>query len=221
MKNVTSERSNPFGMRPPCPHRCSGSHARTAVFGYGDANADFHIIGDHPGVHGGATTGIPFTGSKSGTKIIDVLMETGLVEAEASNSMRPENCFLSYVYCCCVKSNSSPSREDYKKFERFFDAELRAIAADVLIPVGETPTMHVLQEYTNQYPRVSHDVADLHGQELRGRGFLVVPLMDPSTWTDADFEAAVVALKQVLSRDYKQMVDLGRFLPHGDPYFVR
>lgn len=221
MKNVTSERSNPFGMRPPCSQQCSAGDDRTAVFGYGDANADFHIIGDHPGAHGGTITGIPFTGSSSGNKIIDVLIETGLVSTHGSNSIRPENSFLSYLYCCCVQENFTPAPEDYKKFERFFDAELRAIAADVLVPVGETPTRYVLQEYTNQYPRVSHDMTHLHGRELRGRGFLVVPLLDPSTWTDEDFTVAVDALTQVLSRDYKQMVDLGRFLPHGDPYFVR
>lgn len=220
MKNVTSEISNPFGMRPPCSHRCSDGN-RTAVHGFGDANADFHVIGDHPGVHGGATTGIPFTGSTSGMKLIDAVSETGLLEVDGPTSIRPTNCFLSYIYCCCVTPNSAPSQSDYKKLERFFDAELRAIAADVLVPIGKTPTMHVLQEYTNQYTRVSHDMVDLHGQELRGRGFLVVPLLDPSTWTDADYRAAVNALTEVLTRDYKQMVDLGRFLPHGDPYFVR
>ncbi len=221
MKNVTNEISNPFGMRPPCSEQCISGSDRTAVFGYGDANADFHIIGDHPGKHGGGTTGIPFTGSRTGERIIDVLTETGLVDDTRSDSIRPTNSFLSYIYCCCVAPNSAPSREDYNQFERFFDAELRAIAADVLIPVGNRPTMHVLREYTNQYSRVSHAMTDLHGQELRGRGFLVVPLSDPSTWSDNEYDTAVDALKEVLTRDYKQMVDLGRFLPHGDPYFVR
>ena len=31
------------------------------VPGYGDANADFHVIGDHSDVHGGVETGVPFT----------------------------------------------------------------------------------------------------------------------------------------------------------------
>lgn len=33
------------------------------VPGCGDANADFHVIGDRPGVHGGIKTGVPFTGT--------------------------------------------------------------------------------------------------------------------------------------------------------------
>jgi len=40
-------------MRPDC---------ESFVPGYGDANADFHVVGDHPGVHGGVDAGIPFTG---------------------------------------------------------------------------------------------------------------------------------------------------------------
>lgn len=221
MRNVTSEISNPFGMRPPCDHPCTEQHVRTAVFGYGDANADFHVIGDHPGIHGGTTTGIPFTGSKNGKKLINVLTAVGLIETEDTESLSPENCFLSYLHCCCVPEGSTPSASEYEQLERFFDAELRAISADVLIPVGRTATMHVLKEYTNQYQRISHDMTELHANELRGRGFLVVPLIDPSLWTDTASHSAKIALTTVLSRDYKQMVDLGRFLPGGDPYFVR
>ena len=39
MENVTDRTSNPFDMRPPCER---------FVPGYGDANADFHVAGDHP-----------------------------------------------------------------------------------------------------------------------------------------------------------------------------
>ena len=51
MENVTSGVSNSFGIGHPGP----------AVPGYGDANADLHVVGDHPGHHGGAETGVPFT----------------------------------------------------------------------------------------------------------------------------------------------------------------
>ena len=49
MENVTDRTSNPFGMHPPCEQ---------FVPGYGDANAAFHVVGDHPGVHGGVDTGV-------------------------------------------------------------------------------------------------------------------------------------------------------------------
>lgn len=223
MENVTDQVSNPFGMRPPCPHRCIETEERSAVFGYGDVNADFHVIGDHPGVHGGDRTGIPFTGHRSGERILEVLQAVGFIEDRPTTdaSVPIENCFLSYRYCCCVPEGRPPSRAEYEDFDRFFDAELRAIAADVLIPVGEPATRHVLAEYTARTGRIELAMDQLHATEIRGRGFLVVPTKDPSAWTDTDRDRLVTDLESILSMDYHQMVDLGRFLPGGDPYFVR
>lgn len=217
MENVTDRVSNPFGMRPPCPHECAGGQA--AVFGYGDANADFHVIGDHPGVHGGTESGVPFTGHEAGERVIDVLDAVDLVTGR--DPLRPANSFLSYLYCCCVPPGETPTESDYADFERFFDAELRGIAADVLLPVGERATAHVLAEYTAKAHRIEVDMARLHGQQIRGRGFLVLPMADPSTWTDDDVEAIATALAELMAMDYHQMVDLGRFLPDDDPYLVR
>jgi uracil-DNA glycosylase family 4 len=221
VENVTDEVSNPFGMRPPCPHDCAGGHR--AVHGYGDANADFHVIGDHPGVHGGDESGVPFTDEAAGERILDVLDAVGLLETR--DPLRPENAFLSYLHCCCVQEGETPTDRAYAEFERFFDAELRAIAADVLLPVGERATAHVLSEYTAQAHRIAVDMARLDGQQIRGRGFLVVPISDPRDWEGRDgaegFESIVADLRAVLARDYHQIVDLGRFLPDGDPYMVR
>ena len=45
MKRVTDRVSNPFGMRAP---------GEPAVYGYGDANADFHVVGADAETHGEA-----------------------------------------------------------------------------------------------------------------------------------------------------------------------
>ena len=221
MENVTDRVSNPFDMRPPCPHDCPGGHR--AVFGYGDANADFHVIGDHPGVHGGRESGVPFTDDATGERVLDVLDAVGLLESR--DPLLPRSCFLSYLHCCCVPAGEAPPPGAYAEFERFFDAELRAIVADVLLPVGERATAHVLAEYTAQSHRLDLDMARLHGHQVRGRGFLVVPIQDPREWDGeggADgFDSIVADLRALLSIDYHQMVDLGRFLPDDDPYMVR
>ncbi len=120
-----------------------------------------------------------------------------------------------------MPEGESPTPDDYRDFERFFDAELRAVAADVLVPVGEGATRQVLEEYTAQAGRLGGSMADLHATEVRGRGFLVVPMRDPAGWADEDFDAIVGALERVLAMDYRQLVDLGRFIADGDPYFVR
>lgn len=220
MYNVTDDVSNPFGMRPPCPHECQGGGGRRAVFGYGDANADFHVIGDHPGIHGGAQSGIPFTGSETVERIHEVLIETGFLDSpDAPESI--SNCYLSYLYLCCVQAGETLSEADYDRFEPFFDAEVRAIAADVLLPVGARATTHVLSEYTAQYDHRSTEMDRLHAQELRGRGFLVLPMKDPHDWTQGDKRDLVNAIEHLLTIDYHQMVDLGRFIAGGDPYFVR
>ncbi|SEV88314.1 uracil-DNA glycosylase family protein [Natrinema salifodinae] len=201
VKNVTDRTSNPFGLRPPFDRSDPGD--RTAVFGYGDANADFHVVGDYPGVHGGESTGIPFTETESGRAIQDVVRA---VDFASGPTERPtlDNCFLSYVHMCSLTDGQAPTAEDYATLERFFDAELRAINAHILLPVGERATDRVLREYTTQRRRFDLDMASLHARDIRGRGFLVVPIRDPLEWEDREREAIVSKLEAILDSDYRQ-----------------
>ena len=203
VKNVTDRTSNPFGMRPPFERNDPGTHP--AVFGYGDANADFHVIGDHPGVHGGATTGVPFTETDAGLAVQTV---TRALEFASGPTDLPvlENCFWNYVHMCTLNGGRTPTAAEYDELERYFDAELRAINAHILIPIGEHATDHVLEEYTTQRHRFGEDLdmADLHGRDIRGRGFLVVPVRDPTEWEAGDQERIVSALEAILYSDYRQ-----------------
>ncbi|SNZ04158.1 uracil-DNA glycosylase, family 4 [Natronoarchaeum philippinense] len=219
MENVTDRTSNPFGMQPPCDRPCS-SNGPEAVFGFGDANADFHVIGDHPGVHGGAATGVPFTDSTAGRRLQTVLREVGLLADADDGTLDPSNAFLSYLHMCCP-AGESPSEDDYAQLEPFFDAELRAIAAHVLVPVGERATRHVLQNYSARPARSTLDMRDLHADEVRGSGFLIVPVRDPAEWTDTDDERLVARLQAMLAGDYRQTTDLSRFLADDELYMVR
>lgn len=201
VQNVTDRTSNPFGMRPPFDRTPPGD--RTAVFGYGDANADFHLIGDYPGRHGGAETGVPFTGSDSGRALQDVFREVGFVSGPPAEPVC-ENLFCSYVHMCRLPDGRTPTQEEYDDLERYFDAELRAINAHILMPVGEQATDHVLREYTTQRHRIDLDMAALHATEIRGRGFLIVPIREPTEWEDTEREALVARLEAILGRDYRQ-----------------
>ncbi|MFC4549838.1 MULTISPECIES: uracil-DNA glycosylase family protein [Halorussus] len=221
MKNVTDRTSNPFGMRPPCRHDCDGT-VRRAVHGYGDANADFHLVGDHPGVHGGRTTGVPFTGSVAGERIQPILNEVGLVGDAYSDEPAVANLFLSYLHSCCLPEGREPTAAEYDDLERFFDAELRAIAAHVLLPVGERATRHVLREYTAREAVLdSRGMAALHADHVPGRGFLVVPVREPTEWDDGDGERLAESLADLLASDYRQTADLSRFLASDETYEVR
>jgi uracil-DNA glycosylase len=219
VENVTDRTSNPFGMAPPCRHASPDGVA--AVFGYGDANADFHVVGDHPGVHGGGATGVPFTDSEAGDRLLAVLEDVGLVAREdPGEGYEARNAFCSYLHACWPAPDG-PSDDDYADLERFFDAELRAIAAHVLVPVGDRAVAHVLQEYTTQAHRLGTDARDLHATEVRGRGFKVLPVADPRSWTDEEETALRERLQRTLASDYAQISDLGRFQPDADPYYVR
>lgn len=200
-------------MSPPCER---------FVPGYGDANANFHVIGDHPGVHGGGETGVPFT-NDAGMHLQRALDTAGLIEQVGEgdeNTNKPElnETFFSYIHTCVP--SGTPTEHEYVDMERFFDAELRAIAAHVLLPVGARATRHVIETYT-AVSRDSIDMEDLHATEIRGSGFLVYPILDPNEWQSDEDERLVQALSALQATDFYREVDLGRFLPSGEPYHVR
>ena len=221
-------------MRPDC---------ESFVPGYGDANADFHVIGDHPGVHGGAATGVPFTGEPWSTAFLSALVGGDLIAGSddavpADGSVADEQtaddptdrdrtdapiltdrAFFSYLHMCV--SDGDPDEASYDDMERFFDAELRAIAAHVLLPVGARATEHVLRQYTSRAHRTAIDMDALHAEELLGSGWLVLPVKEPAEWTDGDGDRLVAALRELQSTDFRRESDLGRFLAGNDPYLVR
>lgn len=210
MENVTDRLSNPFGMTPPCDR---------PVHGFGDANAHFHVVGDHPGVHGGTESGIPFTDTPAADALQDALLGGGLLDATGTPPT-VNRTFLSYLHLCPpADGNEEPTADDYARLEPFFDAELRAITAHVLLPVGERAIRHVLATYTAE--SVPDDPGALHATERQGQGFLVVPIRSPSDWTEGDRDALVERLQEVQRTDYRREVDLGRFIAGEEPYFVR
>jgi len=217
VENVTDRIRNPFGMSPPCERRCS--ETVPAVYGYGDANADFHVVGDHPGVHGGTTTGIPFTEKDGSARLRGAFAEAGLLSGREARTAT-DNVFFSYLHMCCA-DGSEPTPDAYADLERFFDAEFRAINAHVILPVGRRAIRYVLAEHSAQLHRIGDDPADLHATEVRGRGYRMLPVAAPEEWTEDDEVALVARLSEVLESDYRQISDLGRFQAGEDPYWVR
>jgi len=213
VQNVTDQVRNPFGMEFPC---------EDSVPGYGDANADFHVIGDHPGLHGGEETGIPFTDRDWSAAFFEALSEATLVGDVdlASGAIETNRTFFSYLHAC-VPERSGPETADYARLEPYFDAELRAITADVLLPVGERATRHVLADYTARDPALAGDVDDLHANELHGSGWLIVPIREPAEWGPEDGRHLVEGLTELQRTDYHRMADLGRFVAGPESYYVR
>lgn len=217
MEYVTDRRRNPFGLNPDCER---------AVPGYGDANAQFHAVGAHPDVHGGTETGIPFTGRPWSDRFFGALAGGGLVTSFdlETVSLDCSGTFLSYLSMCPPDAVDAPECKPpteafYAEMEPYFDAELRAIAAHVLLPVGEAATEHVLETCTSL--TTDQSVESLHASLLGGAGWLVVPVLNPADWTDDHARRLVETLTDLQSRDYRQQSDLGRFFPDEEPYLVR
>ena len=186
MKRVTDRSSNPFGMRAP---------GEPAVYGYGDANADFHVVGADAETHGGAEIGVPFTDSVAGRRLQGVLHAAGFATDAYDVEPALSNCYLSYL-------RLSPG--DPADLERYLDAELRAINAHILLPVGDDAVSYILEEFTTQARKLPHDADALHATEVRGRGFLVVPVGEPARWEDDEKAALVDRLGSILDGDYRQ-----------------
>ncbi len=214
MEYVTDRRRNPFGLDPDCER---------AVPGYGDVNAHFHAVGAHPGIHGGTETGVPFTGRPWSDRFFDALADGGLVTSFDPETMSLDcpGTFLSYLSMCPPDTTDcEPATEAlYAEMEAYFDAELRAITAHVLLPVGADATAHVLETCTSL--TADRSVERLHANTLGGAGWLVVPVLEPADWTDDHARRLAETLADLQSRDYRQQSDLGRFFPDEEPYLVR
>jgi uracil-DNA glycosylase len=207
---VSETARNPFGIRPDCER---------FVPGYGDASADFHVVGDHPGVHGGRSSEVPFTDRPWSDAFFDALERGGLL-AVTDDELVTHGTFLSYLHAC-DPGKTVPDADAYAAMEPYFDAELRAVTAHILFPVGARATEHVLSHYTSKAVPDPLDMDALHGQERQGAGWLVVPVADPAEWTDGDADHLADRIEATLETDYRQVSDLGRFIAGGDPYFVR
>lgn len=213
MEYVSATLSNPFGMSPPC---------ESFVPGYGNTQATFHVVGDHPGVHGGESTGVPFTDCPWSEQFFETLERAGVIAASTLTDDRidPGEAFLSYRHMCWP-DDGTPSQAAYDRLDPYFDAELRAITADVLLPVGDQTLEHVLETYTARATDASRGADTLHAEEIRGAGWLVVPSRDPAAWTSDDADRLVATLTNLRETGYRQVADLGRFLPDEQSYFVR
>lgn len=225
MKYLSSTRRNPFGLDPPCER---------AVPGFGDPNAHFHVVGDNPAVHGGLDLGIPFTGRPWSAAFFEALVGGGLVESVDLSEGRIEvpGTFFSYLSMCSADGEEWAGNEDsgydgaspeeiYDEMEPYFDAELRAITAHVLLTVGERATKHIFDTYTSIAIDGDFEMEEFHARDFTGAGWLVVPIAEPAVWDGDEGARLESTLSDLLDSDYRQTSDLGRFLPDDEPYFVR
>ncbi|MCL9813770.1 uracil-DNA glycosylase [Natranaeroarchaeum aerophilus] len=195
--------SNPFGMDEDCrncPALCETREQ--VVHGYGDVGGDFLFVGEVSG-EGPDRTGVPFTGDETGRALLSILRRLGLCGSEPdSEEPRLGNTFLTYT-ARCRHPERAPTDEELGNCEPYLNAEIRMINPEIIVPVGERALEEIGTEYTTT-PVEELDIVADHASRIRGRGFELMPMIDPDRQTDAQTQAFVEAFAELMASDYRQ-----------------
>ena len=198
------EFENPFGMDADCRNCDALCDARErVVHGYGDVGGEFLVVGESP-TAAAERNGIPFTGAGGGERVQAMFAELGFVRSEPSASTPDvQNIFFTNL-TRCRHPEREPTDEEVDTCEPFLNAEIRMINPQIIVAVGERVLEALAVEYTTRRPD-SFDIGAEHATTIRGRGFELVPMVDPGEMTDAQADAFVSHMREnVLARDYRQ-----------------
>ena len=196
-------RKNPFGMDEECRNCPALCETRThVVHGYGDVGADFLFVleGPSPGTD---ETGIPLAADELGTSLRRLLERLGLCDA-TSDPDRPElvNAYVTHL-TRCREPNRGPTDEEITTCEPYLNAEIRMINPEIIVPVGERALREIGEEYTTT-PVADLEIEAHHGESIRGRGFELVPMLDPTVQSDDERQAWLEAFAMLMASDYRQ-----------------
>ncbi len=194
--------SNPFGMDEECTNCPELCETREEIaHGYGDVGAEFLFVGEHPSP-GADGTGIPFFGDERGEALQDVLRALDFASQEPGEEPQLDNAFLTLL-TRCRHPERPPTDEEIRNCEPYLNAEIRMINPEIIVPVGERALEEIATEYTTT-PAEEFDIEDDHATEIRGRGFELVPMIDPVEGTDEQRDAFLEAFADLFGRDYRQ-----------------
>ncbi|RQG91704.1 uracil-DNA glycosylase [Natrarchaeobius halalkaliphilus] len=193
-----------------CPDLCE---TRTrVVHGYGDVGADFLFVGERPTPEADET-GVPLVGTLETTDderaestadgLRRILERLALCDA-TSPSERPklENVYLTNL-TRCRDPDRAPTDEEVDSCEPYLNAEIRMINPEVIVPVGDRALREIATEYTTT---AADDLAfpDAHATTIRGRGFALVPMVDPRAQTDDQTQDWLEHFAALMASDYRQ-----------------
>lgn len=182
-----------------CPNCPALAETRqTVVHGYGDVGADFVFVCEMPD-EAADETGIPFAGHE---RLFDLLSELGLVDGETDEGPAVDNAYLTYL-TRCRHPDRGPTDEEITTCEPFLNADVRMINPEILVPVGARALKEVATEYTTK-PADEFDIVSDHATTIRGRGFELVPMIEPNELTEAQATAFLECFGELMDSDYRQ-----------------
>ncbi len=191
-------RENPFGMDTAC-QRCPAlcDTRERVVHGYGDVGADFLFVGVAPDA-GADDTGVPFAGRR---RLYAALADLGLCPDPEAERPAVENVFLTYL-TRCRHPDRGPDDEEVRNCDDYLTAEVRMINPELLVPVGQRALRAIAAEHTTTDAAEFGLPAD-NGRSIRGRGFEIVPAVDPVEAPD-HLDEFVEGFRDVTDGDYRQ-----------------
>ncbi len=196
-------RSNPFGMDEDCrncPALCETR--RTVVHGYGDVEADFLVVGENP-TDRADETGVPYAGDGEFSPLARMLTRLGLCDL-TSDPARPRlvNVYLTGL-TRCRHPDRAPTSDEIDACEPYLDAEIRMINPELLIPVGQRALTRLGSWYTTRSPAELR-IDETHASTIRGRGFELVPMLEPTGTSDDERDEWVQSFASIMASDYRQ-----------------
>lgn len=141
--------------------RCELQYSRKhAVPGEGPPDAELMFIGEGPGFHENEQ-GRPFVGAAG--KFLEELL--------ASIGFRREQVFITNVVKCRPPGNRDPQFEELQACSDYLERQIQAINPKVIVTLGRFSLARFLP---------NAKISQVHGQAVRVRGRLVVPMYHPA-----------------------------------------
>jgi uracil-DNA glycosylase family 4 len=164
--------------------KCELHYSRKrAVPGEGPSNADILFIGEGPGFHENEQ-GRPFVGAAG--RFLEELLE--------SIGMSREQVYITNVVKCRPPGNRDPRPEEIDTCTgNYLDRQIQAINPRVIVTLGR----HSMGLYL---PNAK--ISDVHGQAMKVKGRLIVPMYHPAAALHQG------SLKPVVERDFAKLPDL-------------
>ncbi|ELY88610.1 uracil-DNA glycosylase [Natrinema altunense] len=186
-----------------CPALCE-TRSRV-VHGYGDVDADFLFVGERPTARAD-DAGVPFAGvggSDGDGGLRRILERLGLCDVTSpAETPALENVYLTHL-TRCRDPDRRPTDEEIGNCEPYLDAEIRMINPEILVPVGERALTELGIEYTTT-PVDDLSLPADHATRIRGRGFELVPMIDPQAQTTDQTQVWLEAFVDLMASDYRQ-----------------
>jgi uracil-DNA glycosylase family 4 len=164
--------------------KCELHYSRkNAVPGEGPPGAEIVFIGEGPGFHENEQ-GRPFVGAAG--KFLEELL--------ASIGMEREQVFITNVVKCRPPGNRDPRPEEVETCtSNYLDRQLQAINPKVIVTLGR---------YSMGLFLPNAKISDVHGQTMRVKGRLIVPMYHPAAALHQG------SLRPVIERDFSNLPEL-------------